>query len=171
MRKHVRSEGAWSRRRTMLGERKDRTIDSAVIVDLKHRETAPRSTVAEASRPARQITKKIKAKSRDPSGRKKKNSDRPAKYVNWSTPFAWSAIVAAQRKVGWGYTNIVQELRRVNYDFFQYLKPHTVMGWIVNVGGFSQWSPAVLARADKGNIPGHNKGGRHGILVRNHVTF
>ncbi|KAJ7618330.1 hypothetical protein DFH06DRAFT_922747, partial [Mycena polygramma] len=41
----------------------------------------------------------------------------------------------------------------------------TVMGWIVKVGGFSRWSPAVLLRAAKGNVPGHNKGGRRGILA------
>jgi hypothetical protein len=39
------------------------------------------------------------------------------------------------------------------------------MGWIETVGGFSQWKLSVLARAAKGNIPGHNKGGRRGILV------
>jgi hypothetical protein len=74
--------------------------------------------------------------------------------------------VAAQAKVGWGYTDIVRELRRVNYDFFQHLTPQTVNGWIEKVGGFSQWKASVLARAAKGNIPGHNKGGRRGILVK-----
>lgn len=77
--------------------------------------------------------------------------------------------MAAQRKVGWGYTDIIRELRRVNYDFFQHLKPQTVLGWIEKVDGFKQWKPSVLARAEKGNTPGHNKGGRRGILVKNIV--
>lgn len=134
-------------------------------VHLKHRETASRSEVAEGSRPAREITKKVKAENRKPTGRKPKTAPRSAKYVNWMTPFSWSAITAAQRKVGWGYTDILRELHRRNYDFFQYLKVQTIMGWIEKVGGFSQWKPSVIARATKGNIPGHDKGGRRGILV------
>jgi hypothetical protein len=125
--------------------------------------------IAEGSRPARQITQKIKAETRKPAGRKQKKVDRPAKYVNWTTPFAWSGIVAAQAKVGWGYTDIVRELQRINYDFYQYLAVPTVMGWIETVGGFSQWKPSVLARAAKGNIPGHNKRGGRGILVNETV--
>ncbi|KAJ7815544.1 hypothetical protein B0H13DRAFT_2381017 [Mycena leptocephala] len=134
-------------------------------VNLKYWETASRSSIAEASRPAREITKKVKDKTRDPSGRKKKNPDRAAKYVNWTTPFSWSAIAAAQAKVGWGYTDIVRELRRVNYDFFQHLTPQTVNGWIEKVGGFSQWKASILECTAKGKIPGHNKGGRRGILT------
>ncbi|KAJ7934876.1 hypothetical protein B0H13DRAFT_2305332 [Mycena leptocephala] len=133
-------------------------------VDLKHRETASRSEVADASRPAREIKKKVKAENRKPAGRKQKNATRSAKYVNWTTPFAWSAITAAQAKVGWGYTNILRELQRGNYDFFQHLAVTTIMGWIETVGGFRRWKPSVLARALKGNVPGHNKGGRRGIL-------
>ncbi|KAK7038460.1 hypothetical protein R3P38DRAFT_2363163, partial [Favolaschia claudopus] len=121
--------------------------------------------IAEASRPAREITRKVKEKMRDPSGRKKKNPDRRAKYINWMTPFSWACITAAQRKVGWGYTDIVRELRRVNYDFFQHLTPQTVKGWVEKIDGFSRWTPNVLARASKGNIPGHNKGGRRGVLA------
>ncbi|KAJ6559262.1 hypothetical protein B0H10DRAFT_2240540 [Mycena sp. CBHHK59/15] len=33
------------------------------------------------------------------------------------------------------------------------------------VDGFSRWTPAAVARATKANIPGHNKGGRRGILA------
>ncbi|KAJ7312709.1 hypothetical protein DFH08DRAFT_821873 [Mycena albidolilacea] len=127
-------------------------------VDLKHRETASQSEVADASRPAREIKKKVKAENRKPAGRKQKSATRSAKYVNWTTPFAWSAITAAQAKVGWGYTNILRALQRGNYDFFQHLAVTTIMGWIETVGGFRQWKPSVLARALKGNVPGHNKG-------------
>jgi hypothetical protein len=134
-------------------------------VNLRHRETASHGEVAEASRPAREVKKNIKDPTRKSSGRKQKNPPRSAKYVNWTTPFSWSAIQAAQRKVGWSVAAIVAELRRVNYDFFQHLSENTVRGWIELVGGFKQWTPAVLARASKGNTPGHNKGGRRGILV------
>lgn len=121
--------------------------------------------VAEGSRPAREIRKKIKVETRKPAGRKKTKADRSATNVNWMTPFSWSSIKLAQAKVGWGLTDIIRELHHINYDFFQYLKPQTVKGWIETVGGFSQWKPSVLARASKGNIPGHNKGGRRGVLV------
>ncbi|KAJ7758234.1 hypothetical protein B0H14DRAFT_2634753 [Mycena olivaceomarginata] len=77
--------------------------------------TASRAEVAEASRPAHQIKKKIKDETRKPSGRKQKKPVRPAKYVNWLTPFSWSAITKAQRKVGWGYTDIIRELKRGNF--------------------------------------------------------
>jgi hypothetical protein len=112
------------------------------------------------------MKKKIKAEIRKPAGRKQKKPARPAKYVNWMTPFSWSAIKAAQAKAGWGYTDILRELQRANYDFYQYLIIQTIKGWIETVGGFRQWKPSVIARATKGNIPGHNKGGRRGILVK-----
>jgi hypothetical protein len=139
-------------------------------MDLKYSEPASKSTVAEQSRPARQIKAKLKAERRKPSGRKTKAA-RPAKYVNWATPFAWYTITAAQRKVGWGLTDIVRELRRVNYDFFQHLSVQTLKGWIETVDGCSQWTPAAVARAMKGNIPGHNKGGRRGILVKQNIPL
>ncbi|KAF8146548.1 hypothetical protein K438DRAFT_1990565 [Mycena galopus ATCC 62051] len=131
---------------------------------LKHRETAPRTEVAEGSPPARKVKAKLKAEIRKPSGRKQKKAKRPAAYVNWMTPFSWSAIRAAQRKVGWSGAAILAELRRVNFDFFQYLAESTVWGWIVSVGRFRQWKPEVLGRAERANIPGHNKGGRRGVL-------
>jgi hypothetical protein len=142
-----------------------------VDVVLKHRETASQSTVAEASRPAREIAKKIKDQTRKPQGRLKKKADRPRKYVNWLTPFAWSAITTAQTKVGWGYTAIIKELQRSNYDFYQHLSVTTVREWVETVGGFKQWKPKVVARATRGNIPGHNKGGRRGILVKKFGQF
>ncbi|KAJ7208619.1 hypothetical protein GGX14DRAFT_395767 [Mycena pura] len=116
-------------------------------VDLKYRETASRSAVAEASRPAREIKQKVKAETRKPAGRKQKKPVRSAKYVNWMTPFSWSAIAAAQAKVGWGYTNILRELQRANYDFYQHLTIQTIMGWIETVGGFSRWKPSVTTKA------------------------
>ncbi|KAJ7250237.1 hypothetical protein C8J57DRAFT_1521254 [Mycena rebaudengoi] len=64
---------------------------------------------------------KPKSKTRHPSGRKKKNPVHRAKYVNWATPFSWSAITLVQAKVGWGHSNIIQELQHINYDFFQHL--------------------------------------------------
>ncbi|KAJ7870224.1 hypothetical protein B0H13DRAFT_2061980 [Mycena leptocephala] len=69
------------------------------------------------------------------------------------TPFSWSAIAAAQAKVGWGYTNILRELRRTNYAFYRHLTIQTIMGWVETVGGFSRWKPSVIVRATKGNIP------------------
>jgi hypothetical protein len=125
-----------------------------------------RSEVADASRPAREIKKKVKAENRKPAGCKQKHATRSAKYVNWTTPFAWSAIMAAQAKLGWGCANILWELQHGNYDFFQHLAVTTIMGWIETVGGFRQWKPSVLAYTLTGNVPGHNKGGWYGILVK-----
>jgi hypothetical protein len=138
---------------------------SQVDVVLKYRETALRGTVAKGSRPAREIKKKIKADARKPQGRPKKKADRPGKYINWLTPFSWSAITAAQLKVGWHYTAIIKELQRSNYDFYQHLSVTTVREWVETAGGYTQWKPKVLARVTRGNVPGHNKGGRRGILV------
>ncbi|KAJ7894740.1 hypothetical protein B0H14DRAFT_3426771 [Mycena olivaceomarginata] len=135
-----------------------------VDVVLKHRETASRGTVAEGSRPAREIKKNIKADTRKPQGPKKK-ADRPGKYINWLTPFSWSAITAAQLKVGWHYTGIVKELQRSNYDFYQHLSVTTVPEWVETIGRYTQWKPKVLAQVTRGNIPGHNKGGHRGILA------
>jgi hypothetical protein len=135
-------------------------------VDLQYRETASCGEVAEASHPAREVKTKIKAETRKLSGHKQKYVQRPAKYVNWITPFSWSAIQAAQRKVGWSAAAVVAQLRLVNYNFFQHFSENTLRGWIEVVGGFKQWTPAVLARAAKGNILGHKNRGRCGILVR-----
>jgi hypothetical protein len=149
-----------SRRKSLIAR-----LAYRVQVVLKDGKTASRAEVAEASRPAHQIKKKIKDETRKPSGRKQKKPVRPAKYVNWLTPFSWSAITKAQRKVGWGYTDIIRELKRGNFEFYQHLAVTTVREWVEEVGGFKQWKPSVLARATKGNIPGHHEGGRGGVLV------
>ncbi|KAK6987987.1 hypothetical protein R3P38DRAFT_3445874 [Favolaschia claudopus] len=112
-------------------------------VDLQYRETASRHEIAEASRPAREITKRIKKKLVILlAARREEESDGPP----------------AQRKVGWGATDIVRELQGVNHDFFQHLTPSTVRGWIETVGGFNQWKPSVLARADTATFPATIKG-------------
>ncbi|KAJ7314727.1 hypothetical protein DFH08DRAFT_612918, partial [Mycena albidolilacea] len=100
-----------------------------------------------------------------PQGRPKKKANRPGKYINWLTPFSWSAITAAQLKVGWHYTTIIKELQCSNYDFYQHLSVTTVREWVETVDRCTQWKPKVLVRVTRGSIPGHNKGGRRGILA------
>jgi hypothetical protein len=56
---------------------------------------------AELSRPGRALKRKFKAGNRKPQGRKQKLPLRPAKYHNWFTPFVWSQIQIAAKKVGW----------------------------------------------------------------------
>ena len=124
-------------------------------------------SLAELSRPARELKKKIKDKTRKPQGAKPKKVARPAKYVNWFSPLSWSQIEAAARVVGWMMSSgeIVRELQKRNPDTFGRLNQSTVRGWIDRSGDRPRWSDAVLARIPKGNDPGHQKGGRRGILV------
>jgi hypothetical protein len=125
-----------------------------------------RGHVPRARSKSRSKTKRVSRR-----GASKKKAHHPGKYVNWLTLFSWSAITRAQAKVGWGYTDIIRELRRANFDFYQHLSVTTIREWVEEVGGFKQWKLSVLARATKGNIPGHNKGSRGGILVSKFVQF
>ncbi|KAF5341815.1 hypothetical protein D9611_001843 [Ephemerocybe angulata] len=67
-----------------------RKIKELNLTDTNVKRFRGMNSVAELSRPARQIQKKIKEETKKPQGRKKKNGDesiRPAKYTNWFTPF------------------------------------------------------------------------------------
>lgn len=130
--------------------------------------TSKKRNIAELSRPARQLTAKIKDKDRKPQGRKRKNQLRPAKYHNWFTPFCWPRILLAAKEVGpqMGASDIVRVLKRSDYDTFANISRTTVNDWIDRKGDRPQWKETVLKRAEHGNSPGHNKGGRQGVLVR-----
>ena len=61
--------------------------------------------------------------------------------------------------------DIVCELRKRNPDTFGNLNRSTVTGSIDYTGDYPRWSDAALERIPNGNDPGHQKGGRRGILV------
>ena len=128
-------------------------------------------TIAELSRPARALKEKERELHHKPQGRKRKNTPRPAKYKNWHTPFCWSQITLAAKRVGWkmSATAIAKELKRMDPVTFASIHFNTIDGWIDQSGNKPQWKESILQRVEEGlgNSPGHNKGGRRGILVCN----
>ena len=65
---------------------------------------------------------------------------------------------------------IVQALKRMDPDTFADISRTTIEGWIDRKGPTPRWSDAVLKKVEQGNDPGHSKGGRRGILVRNQLS-
>lgn len=126
------------------------------------------------SRPAHEIREWYKAKERQ---RKHKaqavcnqvQTRRPARHVNWITPFCWTQIQLAGRKTmnreGLSPSGIVQWLHRFDNPTFRRLSKSTVAEWIEKRDGIRTWKESILSRARHGNLPGHDKGGRRGVLV------
>ena len=143
------------------------------VIQIKDLELADRgpANIAELTWPARALKEKIRSKKTNPKGSKQKNEARPAKYHNWHTPFCWSQIKIAAKKVGWkmSASAIVQALNRMDPNTFSDISHMTIEGWIDLKGPKPRWSDAVLKKVEQGlgNDPGHSKGGRRGILVRN----
>jgi hypothetical protein len=135
------------------------------LADLPSRKT--RSSIAELTRPARALKKKIKAGNKKPQGQKKTKTVEDAKYHNWFSPFTWSLIEKASRNAGWemSASAIVREAKRIDAVTFANLSRTTVIGWIDRSGDTPRWTDSVLQRIERGNDPGHNNGGRIGILV------
>lgn len=125
-----------------------------------------KGNIPELTRPARDLKGKMRAENRKPQGRKKKHEPRPAKYHNWLTPFCWTQIVAVTKQVGWkmSASAIVNGLKKRDPITFDGISRNTVNGWIDRSGDQPQWKEAILRRVEAGNSPGHNKGGRRGIL-------
>lgn len=142
-------------------------------MELADRDSPTKKTkVAELTRPARALKEKIRSAKKSQKGRKRKNMARPAKYHNWHTPFCWSQIKIAAKQVGWkmSASAIVRALHRMDPDTFAGISRTTVEGWIDRKGPKPRWSDAVLKKVQQGNDPGHSKGGRRGILVRNQLS-
>jgi hypothetical protein len=132
-----------------------------------HTSKKAKQTIAELTRPARALKEKIKAKNQKPQGRKRIHEARPAKYHNWHTPFCWSQILLAAKKVGWQMSSsaMVGTLRRMDPETFAGISRTTIEAWIDRTGDKPQWRNTVLQKVEQGNDPGHNKGGRRGVLV------
>ena len=69
-------------------------------------------------------------------------------------------------------SEIVKEARKIDPHLFAGLSRSTVHGWIDRSGDSPRWNDNVLRRIEqgKGNEPGHQNGGRPGILVSNKVV-
>lgn len=124
-----------------------------------------RRKVAELSRPGRAFSEKTRNKSKHK--RKRKHEPQNAKYTNWFTPFMWTQITIAARQAGhkMSATEIVRILKSKDPSTFRGLNRSTVYDWIDYSGTQPCWKQSVYERAEKGNDPGHSKGGRRGILV------
>ena len=131
------------------------------------------TNIAVKSRPAHEIREWYKAKEqkRKPKGgRHQTRMKRPACYVNWITPFCWTQIRLVGRKTtngeGLSPSGIVQWLHCFDNPTFRRLSKSTVAEWIEKKNGVRVWKESILTRAKHGNLPGHDKGGCRGILVR-----
>lgn len=126
-------------------------------------------SIAELSRPARSLKEKFKAKVRKVSGRKRNNTEKPAKYHNWFTPFLFKQIEDARITSGgptWSTRAIIRELQKKDFATFKGLSRTTINGWIDRSQNKPRWSEKTLERVRKGNEPGHVNGRRKGVLVR-----
>jgi hypothetical protein len=122
--------------------------------------------ITELTRLARALKAEIHNKNWKPQGRKKIHTTRPAKYHNWHTLFCWSQILLAVKEVGWRMgASDIRALKRRDKDTFAGITRSTVNEWIDWKGKKPKWTAAVLKKVERGNNPGHNKGGRQGILV------
>ena len=123
--------------------------------------------IPELTRPARNLKEKMHAHSHKPQGQKLKHKPRPAKYHNWLTPFCWTQIVIVVKQVGWrtSTTDIVNRLKKHDPVTFSQINRSTIEGWIDRSSGKPQWKESILRQVVDGNSPGHNTGGRRGILV------
>jgi hypothetical protein len=124
-------------------------------------------TTAEDTQPGRALKKQWKDKTRKPSGRKKKNEPRQAKYHNWFMPLSWVLIEQASKVAGWQMSPsmIVQIAKSRNPRVFKGLTWETVKGWIDRTGEKPRWSNATLWRIESGNATGHSLGGTCRVFV------
>jgi hypothetical protein len=126
-----------------------------------------RMELAEETRPARLLERKIKEKKRKPQGRKAKHMPRQAKYHNWFSPVCWRMIEEAAKAAGWkmSATQIVKIAKARYPMIFEGLARETVREWIDRSGPQPRWSDSTLLKIKAGNTPGHPNGGPRGILV------
>jgi hypothetical protein len=71
------------------------------------------------------------------------------------------------KQVGWsmGASDIAMRLKKRDPVTFGQISRNTIEGWIDRSSGNPRWKDSVLRRVEDGNNPGHDKGGRRGILV------
>jgi len=64
-----------------------------------------------------------------------------------------------------GASDIATRLKKRDPVTFGQISRNTIEGWIDRSSGNPRWKDSVLQRVEDGNSPGHDKGGRGGILV------
>ncbi|KAH9955392.1 hypothetical protein BGW80DRAFT_1188759, partial [Lactifluus volemus] len=65
-----------------------------------------------------------------------------------------------------GASDIAIRLKKRDPVTFGQISRNTIEGWIDRSSGNPRWKDSVLRRVENGHNPGHNKGGRQGILSR-----
>ncbi|KAG6914641.1 hypothetical protein DXG01_016182 [Tephrocybe rancida] len=133
-------------------------------------DSGPRGgAVPELSRPEHSLKMKFTDQCRKPQGRKLTSQRHPVCYINWLSPFLFRQIELAAKHVGGPWMStwlIVKELHRQDSAIFNRLSPSTIEAWIDRTDEAPRWSDAILARAERGHDPGHNKGGRIAIFKK-----
>ena len=140
------------------------------LTEVQNHVMAMNTTVAELTQPGQVILKRHKEKSRKSQGRKKKGHvECPAKYHNWHTPACWSQILLAAKEAGpqMSATEIVKSLKWCDPVIFSGISRTTVDSWINHSSHPPCWMDSIITHKQNGmgNMPGHNKGGWHGILA------
>lgn len=115
----------------------------------------PAVTIAEASRPYRQLQRQARSKRTHNLGRKRKRGDTDALRVNWQSPLLWPTIEMAALRVGYGMSpvQIERELKRIDPTRFAGIHAQVIGSWIDHSGTQPAWHANVLARVRKGNLP------------------
>jgi hypothetical protein len=128
----------------------------------------PKHSIAEQSRPARELKEHIRHRDRKRQGRKRVHEPKDATYTNWHQPFLWSQIVDAAKDPAVGRSMSATAIRNVlikkNPTTFARIARTTINGWIDHSKTPPQWSDAALQMAEDGNRPS-SEGGRAGVLV------
>lgn len=129
---------------------------------------------AELSRPARNIRSIDFSKKRKPQGRKRKNLQKNASYVNWHGYYLWTMIDNASRSPEVGFqmrsSDIVRYLNRKYPELFDRLRYQTVERWIDRSGSKPKWTEKALAMAEQGFLQ-TSSGGRIGIMVSTSAMY
>lgn len=129
------------------------------------------TSLAEASRPRRELKQDIKDQKRNAhtKGRKSTKIHTQAQRMNWCQPLIWAQIEAAARRAGkpWNLVDIVQTAKHANPQLFQTLTPQVVGRWVDEEArrrGEYKWKASILEKVKCGNAPGGSNT-RRGILV------
>lgn len=135
--------------------------------------TDSRHTIAEASRPWKELfeTAKIreKAKASKLCGRRRVNPYKQSIRVNWFNPFLWEQINGAVLQANWQIASALRLLMSWNPGTFRFLHHQVVSRWMTPRVGTGldmvrQWKESTLRRVEEGRAPIINN--RAGILDR-----
>ncbi|KAF5323141.1 hypothetical protein D9758_018984 [Tetrapyrgos nigripes] len=99
------------------------------MVELKdHGSKQQKTSVAELSRPKRQLKPIFASQNRKPQGRKRTKPIRKAKYTHWQAPFLWDQIDDAAKEAGFSASRIVKLLQSRHEGTFDGLNESTIRG-------------------------------------------